>query len=227
MTDATRDEATTSEDAPVVDTPVVDTPVVNAATVGASSADPTTVDPTTVDPMTVDDTSTGTSPATDAPATDEPDIQEDAGAPSEAFPGDEAPAPTPGTFVVVEVVNVTFDLPSPNPVIHLLEQEAPFRGLDFPIGLPEAQSIALALEHEHAPRPTTHDVMVSVMAVAGCEVVAVRLTGERSGTILAELDLMGPKGHEVLDCRPSDGIAVALRLPVPAPILCEAGLLDR
>ncbi|HEV3213013.1 MAG TPA: bifunctional nuclease family protein [Acidimicrobiales bacterium] len=151
---------------------------------------------------------------------------------AEETPPGEAPTPAPEpapapTFVVVEVVNVSYELPSPHPVIHLLEQEMPFRGLDFPLGLPEAQSIAYALEHEQPPRPTTHDLMVSLMAAVGCEVVAVRLTGERNGTILGELDVMGPKGHEVLDCRPSDGIAVALRLRVPAPILCEAGLLDR
>jgi len=133
----------------------------------------------------------------------------------------------PAHFVVVEVVNVSYELPSPHPVVHLLEQSSPFRGLDFPIGLPEAQSIALALEGEQPPRPSTHDLLVAIMAAAGCEVVAVRLTGEQSGTILGELDVMGPKGHEVLDCRPSDGIAIALRLAVPAPILCEAELLDR
>ena len=134
---------------------------------------------------------------------------------------------TERTFVVVEVVNVSFELPSASPVIHLLEQESPFRSLDFPIGLTEAQSIAYALESEVPPRPTTHDLVVSVLAVARCEVVAVRLTGERGGTILAELDLMGARGHEVLDCRPTDGIAIALRLRVAAPILCEASLLDR
>ena len=135
--------------------------------------------------------------------------------------------PSDRTFVVLEVVNVSFELPSPSPVIHLLERDSPFRDLDFPIGLAEAQSIAYALDGETPPRPTTHDLLVSVLAVARCEVVAVRLTGERGGTILAELDLMGPKGHEVLDCRPSDGIAVALRLRVVAPILCEASLLER
>jgi bifunctional DNase/RNase len=141
---------------------------------------------------------------------------------------DDAVAAEPlGTFVVLEVVNVAFELPSPNPMLHLLERDSPFRGLDFPIGLPEAQSIAYALEREQAPRPTTHDLAISLLAVAGCEVVAVRLIGEKGGTILAELDLMAPSGHEVLDCRPSDGIAIALRLAVPAPILCEASLLDR
>jgi uncharacterized protein len=141
-------------------------------------------------------------------------------------PGDEAAEEPHPDFVVVEVVNVSYELPSPSPILHLLEETAPYRGLYFPVGLPEAQSIALALANEQAPRPNTHDLLVSVLAAAGCEVVAVRITGERGGTLLAELDLMGPRGHEVVDCRPTDGIAIALRLAVPAPILCEAGLLD-
>jgi bifunctional DNase/RNase len=168
----------------------------------------------------------------DAPGPEDAPGTEDAASPAEAVDAAAAPAPSEAAsaateFVVVEVVNVSFELPSPSPIVHLLEEVTPFRSIYFPIGLPEAQSIALAISGEQAPRPTTHDLLVSVLAAAGCEVVAVRITGERGGTILAELDLMGPRGHEVLDCRPTDGIAIALRLPVPAPILCEAGLLDR
>jgi len=37
---------------------------------------------------------------------------------------------------------------------------------------------------------------------------------------------MTPGGREVLDCRPSDGIVLALRMPVPAPILVDERLLD-
>jgi bifunctional DNase/RNase len=53
----------------------------------------------------------------------------------------------------------------------------------------------------------------------------VRLTGARDGAIHAELDLMGPRGHEVLDCRPSDGIALAVRQSPAAPLLCDVTLL--
>jgi bifunctional DNase/RNase len=129
------------------------------------------------------------------------------------------------TFVPVEVVSLVYDLPAPSPVIHLREDDPPFRGIDFPIGLPEAQSIALALEGERAPRPSSHDLLAAALVAAGCDLVAVRLTGVRGGTIHAELDLSGPRGREVLDCRPTDGIAVALRMPVPAPILADVTLL--
>ena len=129
-------------------------------------------------------------------------------------------------LTVMEVVNVVFSLPSPSPIVHLRESDAPFRGIDFPIGLPEAQSIALALDHETGARPSTHELLSAILVATGSDVVAIRLTGERGGTIIAELDLMTPKGHQVLDCRPTDGIAVALRQVTPVPILCDVTLLD-
>ena len=63
--------------------------------------------------------------------------------------GDEAHA----TFVLVEVVNVVFHLPQPSPVLHLRETEPPYRAVHFPIGLPEAQAIALALERRALRAP--------------------------------------------------------------------------
>jgi bifunctional DNase/RNase len=160
--------------------------------------------------------------AGDAPsaAAGEANEQDDAGEED----GDAA-TPYP-TFVPVTVASLVFDLPSPSPMLHLREEELPLRGIVFPIGLPEAQSIALAIEGEHAPRPSAHDLLAAVLVAAGCDVVAVRLTGARGGTIFAELDVAGPRGREVLDCRPSDGIAVALRMAVPAPILVDESLLD-
>jgi bifunctional DNase/RNase len=132
----------------------------------------------------------------------------------------------PPVFVVVDVVNVVFHLPGPSPVINLREADG-LRHVYFPIGLQEAQSVAYVLERETPPRPTAHDLLNDVLDAAGVDVVAVRITAERGGTMLAELDLMAPKGHIVLDCRPSDGIAIALRRTVKAPILCEESLFDR
>ena len=43
--------------------------------------------------------------------------------------------------------------------------------------------------------------------------IAVRAGRREDGTLLAELDLMTPLGRERLDCRPSDGIVLALRMP--------------
>lgn len=168
----------------------------------------------------------GTSAAgVDAPPAASSASSETASSVDGAAPGEEPTAPPAPTFVVVEISSVSFSLPSPNPVIYLREQEPPYRGIEFPIGLVEAQSIALALEKETAPRPIAHELLAAVLVASGTDVIAVRVTGARDGTLLAELDLMTPRGREVLDCRPTDGIAVAIRQSVPAPILVEASLL--
>jgi uncharacterized protein len=152
-------------------------------------------------------------------------------APHEEVPADASTTPEPldpayAVFRVVEVSSVAYVLPSPHPVVHLREVDAPYRGIEFPLGLAEAQSIAMAIDQIEAPRPSPHDLLTSVLVATGTDVVAVRIVAARGGTLHAELDLMTPRGHEVVDCRPSDGIAVALRQTVPAPILCEDGLLN-
>jgi bifunctional DNase/RNase len=72
----------------------------------------------------------------------------------------------------------------------------------------------------------THELFMHVMQRARIDVIAVRLIGREAGNLLAELDLMTTTGREQVDCRPSDGIVLALRMPVPAPILVDERLLD-
>jgi len=155
----------------------------------------------------------------------------DAASEKASDPGDEATTTAPegefARFVVVEVSSVTFALPSASPVVHLRETEPPYRDIEFPVGLTEAQAIAMAIEGETAPRPGTHDLLAAVLAASGSEIVAVRIVAEHVGTLHAELDVMTPRGREVLDCRPSDGLAVALRQVVVAPILCDEAVLER
>jgi hypothetical protein len=67
---------------------------------------------------------------------------------------------------------------------------------------------------------------MQVLHRARIDVIAVRLVGREEGTLLAELDLMTPGGRERVDCRPSDGIVLALRMPVPSPILVDERLLE-
>jgi len=67
---------------------------------------------------------------------------------------------------------------------------------------------------------------MQVLQRARIDVIAVRLVGREEGTLLAELDVMTPGGRERVDCRPSDGIVLALRMPVPAPILVDERLLE-
>ena len=72
----------------------------------------------------------------------------------------------------------------------------------------------------------THELFAQVLRRTGVEVASVRLVGREDGNVLAVLELMTPGGRELVDCRPSDGIVLALRIPVPAPILVDERLLE-
>jgi len=130
-------------------------------------------------------------------------------------------------FRVMDVLSVAVDLPDQYPVVSLQEAEPPLRELSFRIGMPEGVALGYALRGLATPRPLTHDLFSTVLQRLGADVVAVRLTGRQGATYSAELDLMSMRGREVVPCRPSDGIILALRQPVAAPILADQRLLDR
>ena len=127
--------------------------------------------------------------------------------------------------VVMQVVHVSLSLPSQYPEVTLVETEPPARSLAFPVGLPEGTALAQALQRVEGRRPMTHELFAQVLRRAGIDVVAVHLVGREGGNLLAELDLMTPGGRERVDCRPSDGLVLALRGPVPAPVLVDERLL--
>jgi bifunctional DNase/RNase len=132
----------------------------------------------------------------------------------------------PPAFRVMDVEDVLLDLPAQYPAVTLVEAESPGRTLVFPVGLPEGTAMAQALRRMDSRRPMTHELFMHVLQRARIDVIAVRLIGREEGNLLAELDLMTTAGREQVDCRPSDGIVLALRMPVPAPILVDERLLE-
>jgi bifunctional DNase/RNase len=129
-------------------------------------------------------------------------------------------------FRVTEVEDVSLDLPALFPAVTLTETEPPGRVLVFPVGLAEGTAIAAALRRMDSPRPLTHELFARVLQRARIDVIALKLVGREQGVYLAELDLMTPSGRERVDCRPSDGLVLALRMPVPAPVLVDERLLE-
>jgi bifunctional DNase/RNase len=135
--------------------------------------------------------------------------------------------PPPPAFRVMDVEDVLLDLPSQYPTVTLVESEPPQRSLVFPVGLTEGTALALALRRMESPRPMTHELFAQVLRRVRIDVIAVRLIGRDQGNYLAELDLMASNGRERIACRPSDGLVLALRMPVPAPILVDERLLEQ
>jgi uncharacterized protein len=130
------------------------------------------------------------------------------------------------TFRVMHLESVLYDLTDASPMIHLLEAEAPFRYLVIPVAL----SDAIALQNAHGAiegrRPSTHELMTTMLTRLQGEVIAARIVRYEGGVFYAEIDLMTPRGREVFDCRTSDALSMALRQSVPAPILCAEAVLE-
>jgi len=123
----------------------------------------------------------------------------------------------------MELLGVRLELPANTPVVLLREQEGD-RVLPIYIGAEEAKAIAVALEGMTPPRPMTHDLLRDVLGSIGADVVSVRVTELRDRTFYAELELrLGDRTVRV-SSRPSDAIALAVR--VDAPIYAAEAVLD-
>jgi bifunctional DNase/RNase len=127
---------------------------------------------------------------------------------------------------LVVVAGVRMELPSPYPEVLLHEAVSPWRDLRIPVGLAEGTAIAWAWHGSATPRPLTHPLIATLLARHNVRVEAVRITGREGRLFRAELDTMGPQGRQVVDCRPSDGIAIALCQRLPTPILVARPVLE-
>ena len=83
------------------------------------------------------------------------------------------------------------------------------------IGASEAQSIAIALEKVAAPRPLSHDIFATFSREFNVEVSEVIIYEYREGVFLAKLVCKNETRVKEIECRPSDGIAIALRMNIP------------
>lgn len=137
---------------------------------------------------------------------------------------DEAPATYP-TFIVCTVSSTSVDLPETFARMTLSEAEFPFRSVTIPVAIPDAAAVVAAITGPRAPRPSSQDLLATVLARLTVDVVAARITAQADGVFLAELDLVGPKGRHVVECRPTDAVNAALRHPGMAPILVDERLL--
>jgi hypothetical protein len=131
----------------------------------------------------------------------------------------------------VKLVGVRVEVPSNQPIVLLREAEEGGRYLPIFIGAPEATAIVYALQGMTTPRPMTHDLFVTVLDEFALGLRQVSITALAEGTFYAELELV--RGEEVVtvSSRPSDAIALAVRLGDSVPIFvaedvfAEAGVL--
>lgn len=122
-------------------------------------------------------------------------------------------------------VDVVLLLPATHPVVVLQEADAPFRELRIPVGGAEGIAIGYAARQVATPRPLTHELVARMLEEFQMTLDVVRITDVQGSSFTAEMVVSGPTGSRVIDCRPSDAIALALRQRLPAPIMASPMVL--
>ncbi len=126
---------------------------------------------------------------------------------------------------MVEVVVSRLGLDSTtNTYVVILQEKGGQRLLPIWIGQPEAEAIVMQMNNVKRERPLTHDLCKSLILGLGGTLRRVQITRVQQRTYFAELHVGGPNGMVQIDARPSDSIAIALRLQ--APIFAQESLLS-
>jgi bifunctional DNase/RNase len=110
-----------------------------------------------------------------------------------------------------------------NSHVVILREKGGNRLLPIWIGQPEADSIVMEMKSVRRERPLTHDLCKSLILGLGGTLRRVQITKVQKSTYFAELHVARPDGVVHIDARPSDGIALALRMA--APIFAPEALL--
>lgn len=130
----------------------------------------------------------------------------------------------------MELIGVRVDMPSNTPVMLLRELEGDRRLLAIMIGGPEAQAIAFALDGVETRRPLTHDLIALLLDELDVHLDRIVISALRDDVYYADLHLhLGDEDH-VVSARPSDAMAIAVRVGTPVfadeAVLAEAGYQD-
>ncbi|HAS13079.1 MAG TPA: hypothetical protein DCS55_21605 [Acidimicrobiaceae bacterium] len=130
----------------------------------------------------------------------------------------------------MELVGVRVDMPSNTPVMLLRELEGDRRMLAIMIGGPEAQAIAFALDGVETRRPLTHDLITLLLDELDAHLDRIVISALRDDVYYADLHLQVGEQVHVVSARPSDAMAIAVRVGTPVfadeAVLAEAGYLD-
>lgn len=111
-----------------------------------------------------------------------------------------------------------------NPVVLLVDQ-GETKALPIWIGQAEATAIAMELQGVKPPRPMTHDLLRGVLKELSISVTRIVVTDVKDSTYFAEIHLASNGTPMVIDSRPSDAIALALR--AEAPIFVADGVAEQ
>jgi len=113
-------------------------------------------------------------------------------------------------MVEMNVSGVILEPKTKSPIVVLKDADER-RALLIWVGEPEANAILLGLEAIKTPRPLTHDLFRNTLQTLGATISRIRISEMRDNTFFAELVIDRDGQEVVVDSRPSDAIALALR----------------
>src|SRR5947208_13003770 len=133
-------------------------------------------------------------------------------------------------MIELNLVGVRVELPSNQPIVLLREKEGE-RYLAIWIGAMDATAIAFALQGIVTQRPMTHDLLKNVLEEIQVHVERIVITELREGTFYAVIHMSRNGSRYEVSSRPSDAIALAVRVNVPIfaseEVLSEASIMIR
>jgi bifunctional DNase/RNase len=127
--------------------------------------------------------------------------------------------------IEMDVMGITYSQIQSGAYALLLKQRDGDLRVPIVVGVPEAQSIAMRLEHVIPPRPLSHDLMVSMFHAFGISLDEVLIYKFSEGVFMSKLKLSTNDQDLELESRTSDAIALALR--TNSPIYTTQEVLDK
>ncbi len=123
----------------------------------------------------------------------------------------------------MNIYGVSFDMVGKQPIV-LLKTQSGNKFLPIWIGSNEATAILMKLQGVETPRPMTHDLLADLVQQVNAEIVRVSVTELRENTFIAVITLRLASGEVEIDARPSDALALAVR--VDAPIFVDDTVIE-
>jgi bifunctional DNase/RNase len=127
-------------------------------------------------------------------------------------------------FIEMRVSGLTMDPITNTPIVILKDLEEK-KAIPIWIGIFEASAIATEIEKITFSRPMTHDLLNDIVKLLKTEVVRVDIHDLRNNTFFANIHLLREGKPIVVDARPSDAIAIALR--AGAPIFVDEKVIEK
>ena len=128
-------------------------------------------------------------------------------------------------MIPVKIQKISYHHPNRSYAVILKEIEGE-RKLPVLVGAFEAQAIAMAMEFMETPRPLTHDLIVNLINGIDGSLSSVKIIKLEDGVFYSILDIKSEDiGHREIDSRPSDALAIAIRMH--SPILVANDVMEQ